>query len=117
MVSNIIYNINIYILFRIHIPFLIETKINSSSTSIPKVLDSIKESKIEVNEENFHTISHIQFLSVKSNDNIKRPTVEKMGDWICFNCNNFNFSFRATCNKCKISKILNAKLGLSLEEK
>ena len=23
------------------------------------------------------------------------------GDWICFNCNNLNFSFRKKCNRCK----------------
>ena len=23
------------------------------------------------------------------------------GDWVCFNCNNLNFSFRKKCNRCK----------------
>lgn len=25
----------------------------------------------------------------------------RQGDWICFNCNNLNFSFRKKCNRCK----------------
>lgn len=24
------------------------------------------------------------------------------GDWVCFNCNNLNFSFRKKCNRCKM---------------
>ena len=24
------------------------------------------------------------------------------GDWVCFNCQNLNFSFRKKCNRCKV---------------
>lgn len=84
------------------------------------MINSLKQSKVQVNEENFHTISHIQYLSFKADDKIKRPLTEKMGDWVCFCCKNLNFSFRTTCNRCQISKLDNAKLGLEmskLEEK
>ncbi len=37
-----------------------------------------------------------------------------MGDWVCFCCKNLNFSFRTNCNKCQISKLDNAKLGLEM---
>lgn len=30
---------------------------------------------------------------------------EREGDWVCSVCRNLNFSFRKTCNRCKISKI------------
>ena len=29
---------------------------------------------------------------------------ERVGDWICFNCKNLNFSFRTVCNRCQLSK-------------
>jgi hypothetical protein len=34
----------------------------------------------------------------------KRPFMEREGDWMCVNCNNLNFSFRISCNRCHISK-------------
>ena len=35
----------------------------------------------------------------------KRQKIEiREGDWICHKCNNFNFSFRNLCNKCKSLK-------------
>ena len=36
----------------------------------------------------------------------KRKKIEKReGDWICYKCNNLNFSFRNSCNKCKSLKM------------
>ena len=36
----------------------------------------------------------------------KRKKIEKReGDWICHKCNNLNFSFRNSCNKCKSLKM------------
>lgn len=88
--------------------------INKLQTNFPSVLNSLKESKIVVNDENLHTISHIQYLAFKADEKIKRPFTEKMGDWVCFCCKNLNFSFRTTCNRCHISKLDNAKLGLEI---
>lgn len=90
--------------------------VNKLQNNMPSVLNSLKESKIEVNENNFHTISHIQYLATKADEKIKRPFTEKMGDWVCFCCKNLNFSFRNTCNKCSISKLNNAKLGLEISK-
>ncbi len=35
---------------------------------------------------------------------IKRPSIEKAGDWICPFCLNFNFAFRTACNRCQTAK-------------
>lgn len=34
----------------------------------------------------------------------KRSHAERVGDWVCFSCNNLNFSFRKVCNRCKMSR-------------
>ena len=34
----------------------------------------------------------------------KKPYVERAGDWVCFSCNNLNFSFRNICNRCKLTR-------------
>ena len=36
---------------------------------------------------------------------IKRPSIEKAGDWVCPFCLNFNFAFRTACNRCQSSKV------------
>jgi len=40
-----------------------------------------------------------------SNQTINRQTKTQSqtrdGDWVCYNCNNLNFSFRKKCNRCK----------------
>ena len=41
--------------------------------------------------------------NVKNNEEKERNN--KKGDWICINCRNLNYSFRAICNRCKIPKI------------
>lgn len=43
----------------------------------------------------------------------KKPKVfkERAGDWVCFKCNNLNFSFRVICNRCKIDKRDSEKLN------
>lgn len=40
----------------------------------------------------------------------KRPFVERVGDWVCFQCKNLNFSFRTSCNRCQLSKFDNQNL-------
>ena len=34
----------------------------------------------------------------------KKNFVEREGDWVCMRCKNKNFSFRVSCNRCKIPK-------------
>lgn len=41
---------------------------------------------------------------------IKKPFIEREGDWLCFQCKNLNFSFRISCNRCQISKEENETL-------
>ena len=47
--------------------------------------------------------------------NNRKPFNERPGDWICYNCQNLNFTFRTNCNRCHISKIQNQKLIHDLE--
>jgi hypothetical protein len=35
---------------------------------------------------------------------IKKPFLEREGDWVCHQCKNLNFSFRVNCNRCQLSK-------------
>ena len=51
-----------------------------------------------------------RIIDLKSNkenkiNNELKDQNNKKGDWICINCNNLNYSFRAICNRCKIPKI------------
>ena len=76
-------------------------------------LNEKQNSKIEItsNREN-NIISFNQLLSneedslIKKNKNKKnkKSIIERKGDWICFFCKNFNFSFREICNRCHKTK-------------
>ena len=43
-------------------------------------------------------------ITNKENINPKKKFVIRPGDWICLYCNNLNFSFRNSCNRCRLSK-------------
>ena len=43
----------------------------------------------------------------KIEKNTKLPFEIRKGDWICLYCNNFNFSFRKRCNRCRLLKQMN----------
>ena len=47
--------------------------------------------------------------------NKKQQFIERPGDWICYNCQNLNFTFRTNCNRCHMPKIENMKLIHNLE--
>ena len=51
------------------------------------------------------------FMNLANNQKTKpKKTFERReGDWICFNCNNLNFSFRKICNRCGITKEMSIK--------
>ena len=46
----------------------------------------------------------VPFTVLKNNVKMKKPFEIREGDWTCSNCNNLNFSFRAKCNRCNITK-------------
>ena len=35
---------------------------------------------------------------------VKKPLTERIGDWVCCNCKNLNFSFRKVCNRCQLTR-------------
>ena len=46
----------------------------------------------------------------------KRVLTERVGDWVCLNCNNLNFSFRDFCNRCDMDRKNIGKTITSAEE-
>lgn len=42
--------------------------------------------------------------SVNTINNNNKQFNERIGDWLCFNCKNFNFAFRTICNRCQLKK-------------
>ena len=40
--------------------------------------------------------------NVNSQRGAKTSGQSREGDWVCFNCQNLNFSFRKKCNRCKV---------------
>lgn len=49
-------------------------------------------------------------------NNKKAPLTERIGDWVCLNCNNLNFSFRDICNRCDLHRIDVGKTIMSAQE-
>ena len=41
---------------------------------------------------------------LESECKIKKPFVDRPGDWVCINCKNLNFAHRIRCNICQFSK-------------
>ena len=53
------------------------------------------------------TFENNNFSNYKYNNEVpklKKPFIEREGDWICFKCHNLNFAFRTNCNICHITK-------------
>lgn len=48
--------------------------------------------------------------SANAQKKVKKAFVERPGDWACIKCKNLNFSFRAVCNRCQLTKIESDKL-------
>mmetsp|Transcript_38766 Transcript_38766/g.50757 ORF Transcript_38766/g.50757 Transcript_38766/m.50757 type:complete len:162 (-) Transcript_38766:488-973(-) len=46
----------------------------------------------------------------------KKALTERVGDWLCLNCNNLNFSFRDYCNRCDMDRFDVGKTILSEQE-
>ena len=84
---------------------------------IPKTINNSKKKKhSEENEYNYDKkkekknnclknkfdddVEPIIMLSMGNEEKTKLPLEIRVGDWICFYCNNLNFSFRIKCNRC-----------------
>ena len=52
----------------------------------------------------------VNFKLNKNYEKAKMPFEIRIGDWICFFCNNLNFSFRMKCNRCGVLKKSNTFL-------
>ena len=48
--------------------------------------------------------------------NKKVALTERVGDWVCLNCNNMNFRFRNICNRCDMDRIDIGKTIMSQQE-
>jgi hypothetical protein len=46
----------------------------------------------------------------ENNKKIKKPFIERDGDWLCLQCKNHNFSFRNSCNRCQNTREENEAL-------
>ena len=46
----------------------------------------------------------------------KKALCERVGDWVCLNCNNLNFGFRDVCNRCDLDRLDVGKTIMSQEE-
>ena len=94
-----------------------EERLDSSSTSFSdsfspenfltnellNIIDNVK-SPIYTKKEKISIDDNVYKNKTKKINSRKKVFKERKGDWICFNCNNLNFSFRTQCNRCKISK-------------
>lgn len=46
----------------------------------------------------------------------KKGLTERVGDWLCLNCNNLNFGFRDFCNRCELDRLQVGKTIMSEHE-
>ena len=42
--------------------------------------------------------------------------MERVGDWVCLECNNLNFGFRDVCNRCDMDRVNVGKTIMSQHE-
>jgi len=49
-------------------------------------------------------------------ENSKSGNEERVGDWVCINCANLNFSFRNNCNRCQRDRYSSASVLQSQDE-
>lgn len=50
------------------------------------------------------SVRHDQGQVERIMSQVKRPDSGRSGDWVCLSCNNLNFAFRRSCNKCRGKK-------------
>lgn len=66
------------------------------------------------NLNNMNNITQSKSQMINTNQNVNQNSNNqysgRSGDWICFKCNNLNFSFRTHCNRCHLPKNQNQRL-------
>ena len=69
--------------------------------------NNIYKTKVEDEKENKENKENKEQLKDNQNeeDKPKKKFMPRPGDWYCKYCNNLNFSFRNSCNRCRLSKI------------
>ena len=58
------------------------------------------EKNVKQNKKHAHTHEE----NYKTNGNANGKFSERIGDWVCINCDNLNFAFRTFCNRCQLAK-------------
>ena len=76
---------------------------NLLTNELLNIIDNVK-GPIYTKKEKISIDDNVYKNKTKKMNRRKKVFKERIGDWICFNCNNLNFSFRTQCNRCKISK-------------
>jgi hypothetical protein len=77
------------------------------------LLNLIKEKQAKLVKPDTSIISSVTTNTTKDNKSDKKKSKKKNnqpreGDWTCKECQNLNFSFRITCNKCTYVKVNDA---------
>lgn len=100
------------------------SKLDEQSPCAPLIQDKhftyILDDFIQINNNNnnnqiyyYHSNNKDKQKSNNSNSNgykKRKYFRERIGDWVCYRCNNLNFSFRTICNRCKIDKTTSQQL-------
>lgn len=90
-----------------------------SQDEIERLINDLRDGNVELDESNVDIICYYQMFKSKYESyqtRIKKPMIEKKGDWICISCRNMNFHYRKACNICFTSKLNNAKMFLKEKE-
>ena len=96
----------------IFIPKKIRAKFEEKKENKQDINSKLKEINISYkNKFDEENSEHLNNFSLNQNyEKAKMPFEIRIGDWICFFCNNLNFSFRKKCNRCGILKKSNTLL-------
>lgn len=101
---------------------------NSNSSSVKSINSPIKKSSLAMSQNSFSSFNPMNLGSstktehlIKSdkkdkNKDKKKKQIQREGDWICPECQNMNFSFRVTCNKCPYEKGKSQMMQVQMED-
>jgi hypothetical protein len=87
-----------------------DSNIKKSLNAVPDLVSHEPTSEKNISSKDFKDVkdSPSPDISTKANSidskKKKKPFVERVGDWVCIQCKNLNFSFRVVCNRCQLTK-------------